>query len=276
MKKLLPLLLFLLIPGFLSAKNYTVIDTTKVSFYYDYTFVKDTTNMTELRHDDMVLQVGSRFARFSHNFQVELDSACYIYRDYTFEERYKYIKDVFTLQGPSKYSFYTLYKDYPRKREYSMDFYINKNNIRISEPMVQGWNIEENQDTTIMGHSCSLATCHYAGRDYRAWYTLDIPISMGPYKFDGLPGLVMRVEDTKKQHVFQLYKIEKRKRKMFYVEHDKEIKANPEDLCGIFRNNIQKRYREITGGKKVQFDDPSLNSRLAIVINSYNNFIERY
>ncbi|QZE13774.1 GLPGLI family protein [Halosquirtibacter laminarini] len=276
MKKQLFFFIILTISNSLKAKDIVIIDTTKVSFYYDYTFVKDTNNITELSHDDMVLQVGSHCARFSHLFEVELDSACYKYRDYTFEEQYKYIKDVFTLTCPSKFSYYRLYKNYPKVREYSMEFLSNKSFIRTQEPMDKIWSLEEAKDTTIMGHSCSLATCHYAGRDYRAWYTLDIPISFGPYKFDGLPGLVMRVEDSEKQHVFQLYKIGKRKRKMFYVEQDNEIKANPEELCGIFRNNIQQRYRQVTGGKKLQFDDPSMNARLANYVISYNNFIERY
>ncbi|QZE13772.1 GLPGLI family protein [Halosquirtibacter laminarini] len=276
MKKLLPLLLFFMMIGTLKADDYTIIDTTKVSFYYDYTFVRDTNNITDIDHDDMVLQVGSHCARFSHTSQVELDSATYIYRDYTFEEQYKYIKDILALPSSSKYSSYTLCKGYPKKDEYSIHFYINKKFLRIVEPIFTSWNLEEAKDTTIMGHPCSLATCNYAGRDYRAWYTLDIPISFGPYKFDGLPGLVMRVEDTKKQHVFQLYKIEKRKRKMFYVEYDNQIKVNPEALCGVFRNNIQQRYRQTTGGKKLQFDDPSMNARIANYIISHNNFIERY
>ncbi|QZE13771.1 GLPGLI family protein [Halosquirtibacter laminarini] len=258
------------------AQEYTIIDTTKVNFYYDYTFVRDTTDLTLKSHDDMVLQVGEKYARFSHTTDVEVDSALYLYRDYTFHEQLKLANDVFQLPGTSKYSFYRLYKNYPKKSQYSMDFYSNKSHIRIAEPIFQSWNLEEAQDTTIMGYRCSMATCHYAGRDYRAWYTLDIPISMGPYKFDGLPGLVVRVEDSEKQHVFQLYKIGKRKRKIFYVKNDKEIKACSEELSKIFYQGLQTRYRSVTGGKVFQFDDQSYNAKIGRYILSHNNFIERY
>jgi GLPGLI family protein len=44
------------------------------------------------------------------------------------------------------------------------------------------------------------ATVNYAGRDWSAWYNPDIPITVGPYKFHGLPGLVMMLKD--RENVF--------------------------------------------------------------------------
>ncbi|MFY1045776.1 GLPGLI family protein [Chryseobacterium sp. GP-SGM7] len=44
---------------------------------------------------------------------------------------------------------------------------------------------------------------------YNAWFTNEIPISEGPYKFSGLPGLIVKIEDTKKQHIWELKGIEK-------------------------------------------------------------------
>jgi hypothetical protein len=54
------------------------------------------------------------------------------------------------------------------------------------------------------GLDCEKATGHYRGRDYEAWYAPDIPIPSGPYKFGGLPGLIleMRSTDGKVQFVF--------------------------------------------------------------------------
>ena len=39
------------------------------------------------------------------------------------------------------------------------------------------------------------ATTSFRGRNYVAWFTPDIPISIGPWKFHGLPGLIMEVKD---------------------------------------------------------------------------------
>lgn len=58
--------------------------------------------------------------------------------------------------------------------------------------------------TTLMGILCYKARCKStllgsAEREYTAWYAPDIPISYGPAKFSGLPGLVLEL-DTKYYH----------------------------------------------------------------------------
>jgi len=40
---------------------------------------------------------------------------------------------------------------------------------------------------TVAGYVCQKATCLFRGRDYTAWFSNDIPISNGPWKFGGFP-----------------------------------------------------------------------------------------
>jgi len=69
------------------------------------------------------------------------------------------------------------------------------------------WNIES--DTKIIcGYECIKATCHWRGRDYTAWFTPDIPIEAGPWKFGGLPGLIMRVADDQNVYSFEAVAVE--------------------------------------------------------------------
>lgn len=54
----------------------------------------------------------------------------------------------------------------------------------------------------IGGFSCNKATINFRGRDYFAWYTTKIPVPFGPWKFKGLPGVILEVYDTdKKFHI---------------------------------------------------------------------------
>jgi GLPGLI family protein len=55
------------------------------------------------------------------------------------------------------------------------------------------------------------ATTNFAGRNWEAWFTSDIPFSEGPHKFKGLPGLVVEIKDTKNNFNFELLKIERPK-----------------------------------------------------------------
>lgn len=55
------------------------------------------------------------------------------------------------------------------------------------------------------------ATTNFGGRNWEAWFTTDLPFSEGPYKFNGLPGLVVEIKDLKNNFSFELIKIEKPK-----------------------------------------------------------------
>jgi GLPGLI family protein len=54
-----------------------------------------------------------------------------------------------------------------------------------------------NDTMTIMGYPCFKATTKYRGRNYTAWYTTEIPMSYGPLKFGGLPGLIINLSEEK-------------------------------------------------------------------------------
>jgi GLPGLI family protein len=65
------------------------------------------------------------------------------------------------------------------------------------------WTIGTDSDT-LSGYPCIKATTRYAGRNYEAWFTSEIPISDGPYVFRGLPGLIIKLNDTRNHYVFIL------------------------------------------------------------------------
>lgn len=56
------------------------------------------------------------------------------------------------------------------------------------------WKIE-NETKEILSYQCKKATMTFRGRNYTAWFAPKIPISDGPWKFSGLPGLILEVTD---------------------------------------------------------------------------------
>lgn len=54
-----------------------------------------------------------------------------------------------------------------------------------------------NEKKIIGKYNCAKASVEFRGRTYYAWYTIEIPISLGPWKFNGLPGLILEVDDEK-------------------------------------------------------------------------------
>ena len=66
--------------------------------------------------------------------------------------------------------------------------------FRIVDKPVMVWNVEMDSFKTVAGYECHLATTHFRGRDWRVWFTLDIPLLLGPWKLSGLPGLILAAE----------------------------------------------------------------------------------
>ncbi len=64
-----------------------------------------------------------------------------------------------------------------------------------SEPLDEmDWTIVEDSTATFLGYDCLLAETDYHGRKWRAWFAPEIPLSFGPWKLHGLPGLILRAE----------------------------------------------------------------------------------
>ncbi len=62
-------------------------------------------------------------------------------------------------------------------------------------------------ETTKIGeYKVQKAEADFGGRKWTAWFTTDLPYQDGPYKFSGLPGLIVKVEDDKGEYSFDLMK----------------------------------------------------------------------
>lgn len=72
---------------------------------------------------------------------------------------------------------------------------IGSDSYVFKEKLNNNWKLIS-QDTIIRGFNCKKATLNYGGRVWTAWYNPEIPITVGPYKFHGLPGLIMSISDS--------------------------------------------------------------------------------
>ncbi|WP_417430898.1 GLPGLI family protein [Halpernia sp.] len=66
------------------------------------------------------------------------------------------------------------------------------------------------QKKEILGHKCENASISFGGREWIAWYTMEIPIQDGPYKFSGLPGLILEISSNDNDYQFFATSIEKK------------------------------------------------------------------
>lgn len=117
------------------------------------------------------------------------------------------------------------------------------------EDVIKDWKLV-NETQTINTFSCKKATLRYKGRDWIAWYTPEIPLPYGPYKFTGLPGLVIKMESEDGEFSFELVKSipkEKLKDKMLSLRDSRYKKATPAtfaEIRKIKKNNIDRLVAE--------------------------------
>jgi len=65
------------------------------------------------------------------------------------------------------------------------------------------WHLEDS--TKAIGSlNVNKATCYFRGRHYEAWYCPDIPVPLGPWKFNGLPGLILQISDDRGFYRFEV------------------------------------------------------------------------
>ena len=70
------------------------------------------------------------------------------------------------------------------------------------EPMNQlSWKISDST-TVILGYECIMAVTDFHGRKWTAWFTPEIPVKNGPWKLEGLPGLILKAESEGGQYRF--------------------------------------------------------------------------
>lgn len=72
------------------------------------------------------------------------------------------------------------------------------------------WQLSD-ETKTVCGNVCHKATSNFRGRNWTVWYS-DIPISEGPWKFAGLPGLILEAEDSTKEISFTAISVRKMQR----------------------------------------------------------------
>lgn len=133
--------------------------------------------------------------------------------DIAYYNRFYYINDsLFAAKNQYGYKGYKLTSFLIKKNnsnEYQNYEYIGDVNFyKINEKSEQNWKISDSTKT-FAGYQVQKATTQFGGRNWVAWFSKDIPIPYGPYKFNGLPGLIMELYDGKKDYYFKVIKSEK-------------------------------------------------------------------
>ncbi len=109
---------------------------------------------------------------------------------------------------PSSYQLYEIYKNYPQKGEMvTIDMFWGYFSYteKLEKP---AWTITD-EKKEILTYKCQKATANYLGRNWTAWFTLEIPVPEGPWKLCGLPGIILEASDADRHYTFKCISIKR-------------------------------------------------------------------
>ncbi|MDD3701909.1 MAG: GLPGLI family protein [Bacteroidales bacterium] len=188
-----------------SLEKFEVIDSSILIITYSVVIVNDTTNPSSLQNDILVLRIGEKLSKSYSNLLFHTDSI--------YTENLK--------RGLSKSPMFQgsvppveVFKNYPANKTTVIYRTFGEGPVLIytEDSLKFDWKILPDTKK-YLNYSCQKATTTFRGRTYEAWFTYEIPLSEGPYKFTGLPGLILQIQDTKNHYVFDCIGIEMEKNK---------------------------------------------------------------
>jgi GLPGLI family protein len=180
-------------------------DTAQVLIHYKFTHVRDTTNRDHPYSENMALYIGKTSsayrsydnvleqAEFKKQMQIAMSNS---------PDGHVQLNRNRRGSGGEYYEFPNE-KKLERKEPLVMETYL----IDDSMPAID-WKISSDT-ATYGGLHCQKATGHFKGRDYTAWFCPDMPLHVGPWKLNGLPGVIVEAYDAKKDVQFMFDGVEK-------------------------------------------------------------------
>lgn len=232
-------------PHYAPIDKYKVLDSAYMKCTYKLTWIYDTLFKTKSSTDIQTLQIGQKISKYFSQYHV----------DYSIKMQELIRKGAQGLPNSTELGTcsYEVFKQYPNGKFTITDFgggRIGKNIHEEPIPDLQ-WEIRMEYDT-VLSYRCQKATTKFRGRSYEAWFTTDIPISNGPWKLGGLPGLILKVVDLQNCFNFECIGLETLKKK-------EAIKLYLLNYAHIERKDLNKLYSRY-------YDDPvGFSKRLGLI-----------
>ncbi|QTV04819.1 GLPGLI family protein [Faecalibacter bovis] len=238
---------------------------------YNFTFAQDSLNPANKLTEEMILKTDDNGFAFMPNNIFSSDTIQF---------------DVTTLLNQGKLSASDLLmknNEINKLRIYfqkdSVNYFIKTQvnslsyNFRDDVPEIKWQLVDESK--MINDIDVKKATTTLFGRNWTAWYADKIPVSYGPYKFHGLPGLILELNDEKNHFHFEAISVVKDT--TTYPIYDKYNEVNSkriefETAIKSFKNNPVKINMK-TGDNLIK-DAEALETRKEI-LKAKNNSIEK-
>ncbi len=174
---------------------------------YQLKYLPDTTSK-DRKNTLFELRIGNQFSLFKEKTAFTHDSLINAYEGLPFDEKNANLLTIQIKKTPFPSFTYSIYKNKKSQDITVIDKIGGKNYQYEENKNLFNWHVQP-EKVVVLGYTCQKAITNFAGRTWTAWFTREIPVSDGPYKFEGLPGLIIQLADSREHYVFSLLKLQK-------------------------------------------------------------------
>ncbi|WP_233701981.1 GLPGLI family protein [Kaistella palustris] len=172
---------------------------------YEYTYRPDSTKTDSLKKEWMYLDINKNGSKYYSKSTFESDSIVAESVKKQMEAGMQRIS--VSRQSSGGEIKYEITKTYPAFKT-TLITNIGNDTYEVPEDRPISWQILPAKKK-LGEFAVQEARTHFAGRNWTAWFTTDIAIQDGPYKFSGLPGLIVEISDESGSHKMELKGIKK-------------------------------------------------------------------
>jgi GLPGLI family protein len=218
-------------PFQLDPKTSTFIDKAQVECIYQYTvnapLKNNQANEKQLETYNTILQVNGSVSKFWDCNAFKKDSIIYSSAKQLSTDSLKKVKGKYL---SAKCLFLpVILKNYPKEKITVTDEITPDDYIYTENKTERNW-ILKDDTLTVCGYLCNKAVASFGGRKWTAWYAPEITISDGPWKLYGLPGLILKAEDSTGTHSFETMAIRQSDRPIYVAKNILQMKTVKEQF----------------------------------------------
>ena len=169
-------------------------------FVYQVTMKPDASNKNDIKTENAYLDISAEKSIFYSENRIKRDSIMKA----TFQSGGARSFNREQMEGLRSNINYSVEKDKKSQKTIFKDR-IGRDVYSYEEDRPLNWKISS-ETTKIGDYKVQKAETDFGGRKWTAWFTTDLPYQDGPYKFGGLPGLIVKAEDDKGDYSFDLMK----------------------------------------------------------------------
>ena len=186
---------------------------------YSFSHLRDTTKRDQVHTEEMLLMIGRNSSLYTSAFNVAQAGEIKRMKSKSTAQQGTFMSVSSTVRSTVSATAGGSFESIAMPTLTDYYFFSKTHKFYTKEQLGRSYLVEEdapeinwktsNDTISFSGIVCRKATAYFKGRNWTAWYAEEIPFQSGPWKLNGLPGLILEAYDDSREVQFKFAGIDK-------------------------------------------------------------------